>query len=331
MSGNGKLRVAIAGAGMVAHHHLEGWMGSPYIQLCAVCDTDLSKASALALKGGGVAVYTDLEAMLLQERPDILDIALPAGVHGMAIAAGARYGAAILCQKPLAPTLAEAEAIVGSLPRGVRLMVHENWRFRASYRRIYQWLDTGAFGRPLMFDMKVMSSGLVERDTGKYPALERQPFLRKLERFIVLEVLIHHLDTLAFLFGPLKVHGALSSRTCHAVKGEDMALILLEAGGIPGTLAASFTVTEKDTVPQDELTIVTERGSILLEGWGLQSTLPDFHAQSWEPHVAYQQSYSDTIGHFVECLQSGEPFETGFEAGLASLQAVEDIYALAAR
>ena len=56
---------------------------------------------------------------------------------------GAARGLAVMCQKPLAPTLAAAEALVAAVGGAVPLMVHENWRFRPYYRRLRAWLDEG--------------------------------------------------------------------------------------------------------------------------------------------------------------------------------------------
>ena len=116
----------------------------------------------------------------------------------------AARGLAVLCQKPLAPTLAAAEALVAAVGGAVPLMVHENWRFRAYYRRLREWLDDGhgsATVRQVQLDF--LSSGMIPDDDGKRPALVRQPFLAGLERLLVMEILIHHLDTLRFLLGEL--------------------------------------------------------------------------------------------------------------------------------
>lgn len=327
----GSLKVAIAGAGMVVQHHLPGWLRQTEVEVVAICDRVQEKAASLAANVPDARVYTSLAEMLDSEKPDVLDVTLPPSAHAEAVAQAASRGISILCQKPLAPSLAEAEAMVRDLPPGLRLMVHENWRFRPSYRAIKEWLHSGAFGAPQMFDMKVLSSGLIRRADGVYPALERQPFFRDLERFIVLEVLIHHFDTLAFLFGAVKVLGASLARSCEAIRGEDTAVILLEAGGVAGTLSASFAVRGYGPLPKDELSIICRDGCIVLDGWRVEASRDGVDTLEWAPAEGYQQSYDDTIGHFVTSLRDQQPLETGPEAGLASLAAVEEVYARATR
>ena len=328
--GKGSPRVTIAGAGMVADHHLAAWQALDDVQVVAVCDHSLERAQALGAKAGSATSHDSLAAMLEAVKPDVLDIALPPDQHSQAIRMAAHAGCAILCQKPLAPTLAEAEETLAGLPQETRLMVHENWRFRPSYRRLRQWLDGGAFGTPLLFDFSVLSAGLVAQPDGSYPALQRQPFFRDLDRLLVLELLIHHLDTLAYLLGEVEVLGAAIARSCPAIKGEDTAAILLRAGGVMGSLSASFVAPGAGSLPKDRLQLHCTEGSIELDGWSLRSSKAEFGPESWDRDRGYQASYDSTIEHFVRCLSSGHQFDTTLAVGLASLRAVERIYELAA-
>ena len=74
--------------------------------------------------------------MLAAEEIDALDVASPRETHAAWVEAAAARGIDVLCQKPLTPTLAEAEALVQRVGARVRLMVHENWRFRPWYREL---------------------------------------------------------------------------------------------------------------------------------------------------------------------------------------------------
>jgi len=330
LGGKQNLRVAIAGAGMVAQHHMAAWTSIPGVEVVAVCDRVPEKAEALAAKAAGVRSYDDLGSMLDEATPDALDIALPHGQHAMAVGLAAARGLAILCQKPLAPTLSEARAIVADLPEHTRLMVHENWRFRGPYRQLKIWIDEGGAGRPILFDLRVIGAGLVADATGKYPSLERQPFFKDLERFLVLEVLIHHFDTLRFLFGEVEILGATISNQSGAVRGEDTASILVRAGGVAGTISATLAAAGAAGSRGDDLAVHCTGGSFHLDGWRLTSSLKAYADQTWRYETAYQQSYTDACTHFVTCLRTGAAFETGPEQGLAALAAVERVYALAA-
>ena len=125
-------RIGLAGAGWVTPHHLQAWQGlRGRADVVAIADPNVEAARARANVYGVPAVYPSVEAMLERERLDAIDVATPRE---------------ILSQKPLAPTLAEAASLVADIGGRVRLMVHENWRFRPHYRRIAGWLRDGHIG-----------------------------------------------------------------------------------------------------------------------------------------------------------------------------------------
>jgi len=218
--------VAIAGSGMVTRHHLLAWSRLPQVEVAAICARHLANAKSRAAEFNIPAAYDDLESMLDHEKPAVLDIATPPEVHGAQAMMAADRGIHILCQKPLTPHLAESERLMETIGGRVRFMVHENWRFRPHYRQAAAWLSAGRIGRVLEFQMTVRSSGLITRTpSGRLFAIERQPFFTGLPRFIIMELLIHHLDTIRYLAGPVRVTAAGASRLCPEVIGEDVALI----------------------------------------------------------------------------------------------------------
>ncbi len=238
------LRIALAGAGMISWYHLAAWRSlGERIRVVAVCDPDLAHAKKRAEEFGIARTYQDRDTMLANEALDALDIATPRETHAAWVEAAAARGIAVLCQKPLTPTLAEAEALIRRVDGKTRLMVHENWRFRPWYRDLKGWIDAGALGEIRLATMAMINSGFLPDASGKRPAFERQPFMQHERRLMIAEVLIHHLDVMRFLCGALRVVGARASRTLADVSGETIATIFLEtASGAPlvvnGTMAA---------------------------------------------------------------------------------------------
>lgn len=328
MTGSKPLRVAVAGAGMVSGHHLPAWRSLADVEVAAICDIDPAQARARAEAFGIPQVFADVETMLAETRPDALDIALPPDMHVPALRIAARHGIAVLCQKPLAPSLAEAREIAAEIGDAIPVMVHENWRRRAHYRRLSSWLASGRLGRAVAFEMSLMGSGLLADAQGRRPTLERQPFFRDLDRFLVIEVLIHHLDTLAYLLGPVIVKSAALSNRSGALRGEDTAIIHLAAGGVDGCLAASSAVGGEPALPGDRLSLYCEHGTVRLDGWDLEASLEGLEPLSTDPASGYEDSYRAAIADFVGSLKSGVPFETGLPEALAALKAVETVYTL---
>ena len=140
--GSQRLRIGMIGAGWVTAHHLEGWRAlADRAAVVAICDPDAAAVAARAEAFGIAGRFASAEAMLDGAELDALDICSPRETHAAMVGLGAARGLAVMCQKPLAPTLAAAEALVAAVGGAVPLMVHENWRFRPYYRRLREWLD----------------------------------------------------------------------------------------------------------------------------------------------------------------------------------------------
>lgn len=324
------LRVGLIGAGWVTQHHLKGWatLGDA-ARVVAIADPSAERAAERAAAFGIPAVFASAEAMLEAGGLDAVDIAAPRAVHADLARLAARHGLPILCQKPLAPTLAEAEKLVADIGGQVRLMVHENWRFRAYYRQAAEWLRAGRIGRVKAAHLTLVTSGTVPDAHGRLAALERQPFMRDEARMLVAEVLIHHLDTLRMLLGPLKVEAAALSRTCREMRGEDGAVIQLStAEGAGVSVFASFAAHGAPPQQADRLAIIGDAGTVWLDGPELRLAGASPEQLAYDAEATYLGSYAATIAHFVDCLASGSPFETSPEDNLETLRLVEDCYRL---
>jgi predicted dehydrogenase len=324
------LRVGLIGAGWVTQHHLKGWrqLGDA-AHVAAITDPSLERARERADAFDIPAVFDSAAAMLAVGGLDAVDIAAPRAVHADLARLVADHGLPILCQKPLAPTLAEAERLVADIGDRVRLMVHENWRFRPYYREAARWLRDGRIGKVEAAALTLVTSGTVPDAEGRYPALDRQPFMASEKRMLVAEVLIHHLDTLRMLLGPLKVEAAALTRTCPALLGEDGAVIHLStAEGRGVSVFATFAAHGAPAQARDQLLVVGSDGAIRLDGSDLSLSGREAQAIAYDPDAAYAGSYAATIAHFVACLRDGAPFETSPADNLETLRLVEDCYRL---
>jgi predicted dehydrogenase len=322
------LRVALAGAGMISWYHLVAWRNAgPRARVVAVCDPDPRRASTRAEEFGIPRVYQDAAAMLAGEEIDVLDVASPRETHGAWVEAAADRGIDVLCQKPLTPTLAEAEALVERVGTRVRLMVHENWRFRPWYRELKKWIAAGMLGEIALARLSTISSGFLPDASGRRPALVRQPFMAHEPRLLIAESLIHHLDTMRFLCGPLRVVGARTNRTLAEVVGETLAAIFLEtAAGAPVTVIGTMAAPGYPPRPPDRLELIGHKASAVLAENELRLLGPTLQTQQYDGDAGYQASFDGVIAHFVDCLETGAPFETGPADNLETLRLVEHAY-----
>ena len=323
------LRIGMIGAGWVTQHHLTGWKRlEGRARVVAIADPSEARARERASAFGIERVYRDAGQLFAAGSIDAVDVAAPREVHADLVRMACERGLPVLCQKPLAPTYGEAVALVSEVEGRSRLMVHENWRFRPYYRRIRQWLDEGRIGRVVQAQMTLLSSGLVPDANGLLPAVQRQPFLATLDRALVMEIAIHHIDTLRFLLGEMTVMHARTGRSCEAMAGEDRALVAFEsAAGAAVCLFANLRVHGEPPALGDRLLLVGERGTIRLTGDLLTCEGEQPAEERFDMPACYLDSYAAAIGHFVDALATGRDFETSPGDNLRTLQLVEEIYA----
>jgi predicted dehydrogenase len=231
----------------------------------------------------------------------------------------------------LAPSFDAGSALAASVGGKIRLMVHENWRFRPWYREVKGWLESEAAGRLLQVDMAMLSSGLLPDAAGRRPILERQPFMAHEKRLMVAEVLIHHIDTLRWLFGPLALKAAVTAHTVPEVAGETVATMLFETkAGVAVVLRGAMDVAGYSERTLDRLEILGTKTSATLDGTVIRYSGSASREQAFDFARDYQASFDHVIRHFVDGLLEGAPFETDVADNLETLRLVEEAYAMAA-
>jgi D-apiose dehydrogenase len=322
------LKVACAGAGMISWYHLTAWkkLGAR-VELVAICDPDAGNAKRRADEFGIARIYAERDAMLAGETIHALDVASPRETHAAWVEAAASRGIDVLCQKPLTPTLAEAEALVRRVGGKCRLMVHENWRFRPWYRELRRWIAAGDLGEIVLARMAMINSGFLPDEAGRRPAFVRQPFMQHERRLMMAEVLIHHIDVMRFLCGELRVVSARARRTLSDVAGETLAAIFLEsAAGAPVEVVGTMAAAGYPPRAPDRLEVVGSKASAIFEGNVLRLAGPIRREIAYDHDQGYQASFDGVIAHFVDCLRTGAPFETDPADNLETLRLVEHAY-----
>lgn len=320
------MRVGLIGAGWVSAHHLHAWNEVQGTEVVAIADPDARRANQRAREFGIAHVRRSAAEMLAQDRLDAVDIASPVETHVECCMLAAALGIPILCQKPLAPTFAEAQAMVRKVTGDARLMVNENWRFRPHYRLVKAWIATGLIGQIAQFRLASRSSGLLADGNGNRAAVSRQPFLATLVRLVIGELLIHHLDVARWLLGPLKVRDVQAVRG--VVAGEHAATIVLSAPqGATAVVEGNMAAPGFPATPTDQLEIIGTSGSIVLSGdeLALLGDTPERHRLDLAAN--YQQGFTNSAAHFAAGIRSTRPFETDAVDNLHTLALVDAAYA----
>ncbi len=152
-----KLRVAFIGAGRIADLHALGYRDSADAKLYAVCDADAEVAARRAQEWGAKRHCTDYRELLADPKVDALEVLTPHHLHEEMSVAALAAGKHVSLQKPMARTLAEADAIAAAAAASDRVFrVFENYRYYPPYVRAKELLEQGAVGEPISLRMKVI-------------------------------------------------------------------------------------------------------------------------------------------------------------------------------
>ncbi len=324
-----KLRGAMIGAGYFAGFHAEGWSRIEGAEVSAVADPAPGRASEFAARWKLPRTYSDPEAMLAEEKPDFVDIVTRPETHLELACLAASRGAHVICQKPMARNWEECLEMVEACDRaGVRLVIHENWRWQPWYREVKRILDSGRLGRPFHVEFKMRTGD------GRGPEpFAQQPYFRHMPRLMIYETAVHFLDTFRYLLGDIESLYCRLDRIHPAIHGEDYAVIQLNfRNGAHGLIDANRTSGPMPVpVAMGAFALEGDRGMVRMTADG-KLWLTE-HGTPEAPHdfPATDQGYKgDSLRamsqHAVGCFQSGAPAESEGREYLKTVAAVFACY-----
>jgi D-apiose dehydrogenase len=296
------IRVAAVGTGYFSRFQYRAWSRIPEVQLVGVCDRTLASAQALASEFNIPVASDDLDKMLDQTKPDLLDIITPPETHLAAITLAAARKIDVVCQKPFCQTLTEArEAVRIAEEANIQLIVHENFRFQPWHREIRRLLDGGMLGRVYQASFRLRPGD----GQGPRAYLDRQPYFQKMPRLLVHETAIHLIDTFRYLFGDVEAVFASLRKLNPVIAGEDAGLIVLDmVTGVrclfDGNRLSDHRAQNR-RLTMGEMLIEGERGVLMLDGDGAIRFRP--HGSNDVQDIAYQWADTDFGGDCVHALQ----------------------------
>lgn len=186
-------KIGVVGAGFIVRQvQLVAYRNAGF-HVAGIASRSLEIAQDVATRQGIPAAYESVSALLDDPSIEVLDIAVPPdqqlGIVRLAVT-HREHIKAILCQKPLSVTLADAQEIVRLCEEaGVKLAVNQNMRYDQSIRALKTLLRRGDLGQPILATIEMRA----------VPHWQR--WLSSYDRLSLLNVSIHHLDCFRFLFG----------------------------------------------------------------------------------------------------------------------------------
>jgi myo-inositol 2-dehydrogenase / D-chiro-inositol 1-dehydrogenase len=149
MANQGKVKVGIIGSQFEADIHAASLQIMPdAAEVVAVASPTPGNAAAFAKKFGVPRVFTDYREMLKEKDIEMVTIAAPNSLHAQMTKDCAAAGKHIVCEKPLAVTIAEGEEMIDVAKKhGVLLMYGEELLFTPKFLKAKEMADAGAFGK----------------------------------------------------------------------------------------------------------------------------------------------------------------------------------------
>ena len=337
------LRVGIVGAGGIAVEHAIGWQATGGRgEIVALADVTLERAQGLAdrFTGGRARVYPDYETLLADPGVDAVDICLPHHLHTEAIVAAARAGKAVLCEKPLSTSLADAALIDAALREtGVVFMAAHNQLFQPSLIEARQLLAAGALGRPFVlrtieaFQHRAIRHGQVasHHGGGESPwAWRVDP--RRMGGGAVIDTGWHATYRLLALADerPVEVAAMTDRFYVHDLPAEDTGLLLVRfASGAIGEIITSWAFSP---VSGWHFEVAAEHGSL---AGGKTRLVHQLHG--WPEPVEFTrfpddlpQTFASEITHFLDVIQHSTVPQASFDHAARVLQLTLAAYTAAA-
>ncbi|MFQ6134080.1 MAG: Gfo/Idh/MocA family protein [Armatimonadota bacterium] len=303
--------IGIVGTGGIAETHAECLSKIPDVRIAATFDAVHEKAEGMASRYGAT-VCGDLDSVLAEV--DAVYICTPPKFHREAAVRAAEAGVHVLCEKPLAAGLADAQAIEEAVTRAdITFMVGFHFRFTPALARLRELVASGDLGEVYSFwGIRILWS--------PHPAPNWRTDPRLLCGMTV-ESLSHDFDFMRWTAGEVaSVMGKVATSRAD-LDGYDnivSAIMNLEAGGI-----AQMHASWASHVPVHQYGVIGTRGSAVCEGGQVRWRAEPGSAESIircdrpEDQVSPYQRQSE---HFIACLRSGGQPLTGVQDGVATVR-----------
>jgi D-apiose dehydrogenase len=299
-------RGVLIGCGFFARNHMQAWAETPGMKIVGVCDLDPGKAAGFARDFGATA-FAEARSMLDEVRPDFTDIATTVDSHRALVELAAPRSGLVICQKPLAETLKDAQAMVAACAaHGIPFLVHENFRWQAPFRALRRALDDGRIGTPQFLRLTFRHG---------YDIYANQPYLAEVQDLALTDVGLHLFDLSRFLMGDVVQVACQTQRLNTRVLGQDAFTALLRhRSGAVSSVECSFQTTRTpDPFPQT-LALLEGSGGTLELGPGyrldlhrsgavtttdVEPTVPVWGARPWhliqDSVLAFQHHVADVL------------------------------------
>ncbi|UYT88881.1 Gfo/Idh/MocA family protein [Priestia megaterium] len=324
-----KVKIGVIGCGSIAQHrHLPEYKMNEQVELVAVCDINTERANSVAQQYS-VKAYTSYEELLASGTVEAVSVCTPNYLHAPISVAALNSGVHVLCEKPMATSEEEANAMIEAAKvNEKKLMIGHNQRFVASHQKARQLIESGDIGKIYSFRTTFGHGGPQQWSVDGTNSW----FFKKEQAFIgaMGDLGVHKTDMLRYILGEeiVEVGAFVESNAKDYSNVDDNAVCVLKTeSGIIGTLAASWAYNGKE----DNSTIVYgEEGILRLEDDPTYSLVAqyatgevvNYELGKIQSNDEGGQSNSHVIEQFVDAVAEDKESPVPGEEGLKSLAVI---------
>ena len=326
-----EFRVALVGCGRISRNHFDAIASVPGLGVSAVCDVVEARAHEAGQRLG-VPWFTDYATMLREAACDIVTIATPSGLHPEQGILAARAGKQVVSEKPMAISLAGADALVRACDdAGVALFVVKQNRLNPAVQLLRKAIDKGRFGRIFVANTTV-------RWARPQEYYEQAPWRGTwaLDGGAIMNKASHYVDLLQWLVGPVASVVAKTATLARKIEAEDTGIAVLQfESGALGCIEVTMLTYPKNL--EGSITILGERGTVKVGGTAVNRvehwTFADYDdddklvdtANTAPPNV-YGFGHQGYYRNVLAVLRGEATADTDGRAGRKSLELILGIY-----
>jgi predicted dehydrogenase len=251
---------AIVGCGHIAKKHATAINSSENSQLVAVCDT-VPERMEYYKEEFNVDTFTDFDALLKDERVNVINICTPSGLHAPLAVKAANAKKHIVVEKPIALTMEDANQIIDACQEnGVKLaVVHPN-RFRPVMMEMKKLLDDNVLG-------KISHANATVRWNRNQEYYDQAPWrgTKEFDGGVLMNQAIHNLDLLLWFMGDIDELYSMEATRLRNIESEDVStgVIRFKSGAL-GVVEAATTIYPKNL--EESISIFGENGTVVIGG-----------------------------------------------------------------
>ncbi len=329
------MRYALIGCGRVAANHLKAARENG-LRLAAVCDinndhiTDLF--SRTGVDGETVRRYADYTELFDAEKPDLVSVALPSGLHFACAREAVLRGINVIVEKPVALSLDDADELVRLAgERGVKVSACHQNRFNRAVQKMRAHLENGEFGTLSNAAVTVRWS----RGRAYYESADWRGTW-EMDGGALMNQCIHGIDLLRWMCGGdlRRVYGVTRQRQHPYIEAEDVGAAVLEfANGVIATVEGGVNVCGPDL--EEHLTLIGEHGTMKLGGTNASTVEYEYFTYEGEQRRnvleekaanVYGNGHTALFADMIAAVREGRaPYVTAAD-GRSALETVLAIY-----